>query len=239
MAFLNGLMNVLITENLYDKEIRGELHQDFDELKEKVMEYPPEKAAEICGVSAELIREIARMLATVKPVHALLHPGHHRAHLRHEQRACPSPTCRCCWATWAWSAAGVNPLRGQNNVQGACDMGALPNVFPGYQKVTIPAMPGEVREGLGRGRPARKAGLMMPQMMDGLPTARSRPSRSSARTWPTPSLTSRQVEHELASAEFIVCNDIFPTETTRFAHVIFPAAAWSEDDGTFTSSERG
>jgi formate dehydrogenase major subunit len=132
---------------------------------------------------------------------------------------------------------GVNPLRGQNNVQGACDMGALPNVFPGYQRVTDAAC-GKNSKGLGRdGSAGRQRPDDPPD--DGRPGERQDPGfyifgENLANTEPD----IRKVEHELASAEFLVCQDIFPNETTRFAHVVLPAAAWSENDGTFTNSER-
>jgi formate dehydrogenase major subunit len=117
-------------------------------------------------------------------------------------------------------------------------MGALPGTFPGYQSVTNPEIRAKFAQAWGVENLPDKPGLMIPDMMAGLPTGKVRAfyifGENLANT--EPNIT--HVEHELASAEFIVCNDIFPTETTRFAHVILPAAAWCEDDGTFTSSER-
>jgi formate dehydrogenase major subunit len=135
-------------------------------------------------------------------------------------------------------AAGVNPLRGQNNVQGACDMGALPNVFPGYQKVIDPAMTDKFKKAWNVEKLSDKNGIMMPQMMEGLVDKKIRAFYIFGENLANTEPDIHKVEHELASAEFLVCQDIFPTETTRFAHVVFPAAAWSEDDGTFASSER-
>ena len=132
---------------------------------------------------------------------------------------------------------GVNPLRGQNNVQGACDMGALPGDYPGYQKVTDPASRKKFETAWGVPLP-EKPGMMIPDMIGGLSTGTVKAlyvfGENIANTEPD----IRHVESCLRSTEFLVCNDIFPTETTRFAHVVFPAAAWSEDDGTFTNSER-
>jgi formate dehydrogenase major subunit len=117
-------------------------------------------------------------------------------------------------------------------------MGALPTVFPGYQQVTNPDARAKFEKAWGVDKLPDKPGLMIPQMMEGLVDKKIRAlwifGENLANTEPDIA----KVEHELSSAEFLVCNDIFPTETTRFAHVIFPAAAWSEDDGTFTSSER-
>jgi formate dehydrogenase major subunit len=135
-------------------------------------------------------------------------------------------------------SAGVNPLRGQNNVQGACDMGALPNVFPGYQKVIDPAARAKFEKAWGVEKLPENNGLMIPQMMEGLVDKSVRAFYIFGENLANTEPDIHKVEHELASAEFLVCQDIFPTETTRFAHVVFPAAAWSEDDGTFSSSER-
>jgi len=133
---------------------------------------------------------------------------------------------------------GVNPLRGQNNVQGACDMGALPNVFPGYQKIIDATARAKFEKAWGVENLPDQNGLMLPQMMEGLVDKTIKAlyifGENPANTEPD----IKKVEHELASANFLVCQDIFPTETTRFAHVILPAAAWSENDGTFTNSER-
>ena len=135
-------------------------------------------------------------------------------------------------------SGGVNPLRGQNNVQGACDMGALPNVLPGYQKVIDEPVREKFSKAWGVERLPDQNGLMMPQMMEGLVSKKIRAFYVFGENLANTEPDIHKTEHELASAEFLVCQDIFPTETTRFAHVVFPAAAWSEDDGTFSSSER-
>ena len=133
---------------------------------------------------------------------------------------------------------GVNPLRGQNNVQGACDMGALPNVFPGYQSVTVPANREKFQKAWNVESLPDKPGLMINAMMDGLLDRKIRGmwifGENLANTEPNISHT----EKCLSSAEFLVVQDIFPDETTKFAHVILPSAAWCEDEGTFTSLER-
>jgi formate dehydrogenase major subunit len=137
-----------------------------------------------------------------------------------------------------FECGGVNPLRGQNNVQGACDMGALPNVFPGYHRVDDASARAKFEAAWGIPRLPEKPGLMMPEMFNAILDGRLKAlyifGENVANTEPD----IHHTEKCLASAEFLVCQDIFPTETTRFAHVIFPSAAWSENDGTFTNSER-
>jgi formate dehydrogenase major subunit len=237
IAFINGLMIVVITENLYDKKVVEENPEKFDEMKEGLMKYTPERAAEISGVSADMIREIARTMAAIKPG-MLCYTLGITEHTCGKNNVMSTSNLQMLLGNMGMEGAGVNPLRGQNNVQGACDMGALPNVYPGYQSVTDPAIREKFQKAWGVSNLSDKVGLMIPDMMAALPTKKVRAfyifGENLART--DPNIT--HVEHELESAEFLVCNDIFHTETTRFAHVIFPAAAWGEDDGTFSSSER-
>jgi formate dehydrogenase major subunit len=117
-------------------------------------------------------------------------------------------------------------------------MGALPNVFPGYQRVDNPDARKKFAEAWGVEKLPEKAGIMIPQMLDGLLDGKVKAFYVFGENLANTEPDIRHVEHCLASAEFLVCQDIFPTETTRFAHVVLPAAAWSENAGTFTSSER-
>lgn len=237
IVFLNGLMNVLITENLYDKDFVENKCDNFDAFKAKVLEYPVERAAEICGVSAEQIREVAHLLAAVKPA-MLCYTLGITEHTTGKDNVMSTANLQLLLGNMGMPSAGVNPLRGQNNVQGACDMGALPNVFPGYQKVIDAPMREKFSKSWNVDKLPDQNGLMMPQMMEGLVEKKIRAFYVFGENLANTEPDIRKVEHELASAEFLVCQDIFPTETTRFAHVVFPAAAWSEDDGTFSSSER-
>lgn len=237
IAFMNGLMNVLINEDLYDKKFVNSCTIDFDLLKAKVMEYPPEKAAEICGISADMIRDTARCLASVKPV-MLCYTLGITEHTCGRNNVVSTANLQMLLGNMGMECGGVNPLRGQNNVQGACDMGALPNVFPGYQQVTSPEARAKFEKAWGVENLPDKNGLMIPQMMEKLVDGSVRGFYIFGENLANTEPDIKKVEHELASAEFLVCQDIFMTETTRFAHVVFPAAAWSETDGTFTNSER-
>ena len=237
VAFLNGLMNVLITENLYDRDYVESRCSGFDELKAKVLEYPPEKAAEISGVGADMIRDVARRLAAVKPG-MLMYTLGITEHTCGVNNVLSCANLQMLLGNVGFECGGVNPLRGQNNVQGACDMGALPNVYPGYQRVDIPEVRAKFEKAWGVTSLPDKPGLMIPQMIDGLANGKVKAFYIFGENLANTEPDIRHVEHCLQSTEFIVCHDIFPTETTRFAHVIFPAAAWSENEGTFTNSER-
>jgi formate dehydrogenase major subunit len=237
IAFLNGLMNVIMTENLYDKDFVKNKCDNFEAFKTKIMEYPIERAADISGVEAETIRKVARLLAEVKPA-MLCYTLGITEHTTGKDNVMSTANLQLLLGNMGMPSAGVNPLRGQNNVQGACDMGALPNVFPGYQKVIDPIMTDKFAKAWNVSKLPDKNGLMMPQMMEGLVEKKIRAFYIFGENLANTEPDIHKTEHELATAEFLVCQDIFPTETTRFAHVVFPAAAWSEDDGTFASSER-
>lgn len=237
IALLNGLMNVLITEDLYDRRFVESCTTGFDTLKEKVLGYPPERVAEISGIDAETIRDTARRLAAVKPV-MLCYTLGITEHTCGRNNVLSVANLQMLLGNMGVECGGVNPLRGQNNVQGACDMGALPNVFPGYQTVTDPIIREKFEKAWGVEGLSGQVGLMIPQMMEGLVTKQVRGFYIFGENLANTEPDIHKVEHELSCAEFIVCQDIFGTETTRFAHVIFPAAAWSENEGTFTNSER-
>ena len=237
VALINGVMNVLISEKLYDKKYVESCTTGFEELKKKVIDYPPERAAEISGVSADTIRDLARRLASVKPA-MLMYTLGITEHICGVNNVMSCANLQMLLGNVGFECGGVNPLRGQNNVQGACDMGALPNVFPGYQKVDNPQAREKFMKAWNVKSLPEKPGMMMPTMMEGLTTGKVKAFYVFGENLANTEPDIHHVEHCLESAEFLVCQDIFPTETTRFAHVILPAAAWSENDGTFTSSER-
>ena len=237
IAFLNSLMHVLIRDNLYDKKFVDTKTEGFAELAEKVADYPPQRAADICGIPAGLIEDTARRLTEIKPV-MLCYTLGITEHTCGRNNVVSTANLQMLLGNMGMACGGVNPLRGQNNVQGACDMGALPNVFPGYQAVTDE----NARKKFETfwkvtGLPFLN-GMMIPQMMEALVSKKIRGFYIFGENMANTEPDIHKTEHELAAAEFLVCQDIFQTETTRFAHVVLPAAAWSENDGTFTNSER-
>ena len=237
IALLNALMYVLITEDLYDKEFVSTRCEGFDRLKETIMAYPPEKVVDICGIDSDTIRETARELASIKPV-MLCYTLGITEHTCGKNNVMTTANLQMLLGNMGMELGGVNPLRGQNNVQGACDMGALPNVYPGYQSVEDPKNREKFERAWNTQGLPEKTGLMIPQMMHGLTNGKVRAFYIFGENLANTEPDMHKVAHELASAEFLVCQDIFQTETTRFAHVVLPAAAWSENDGTFANSER-
>ena len=237
IAFLNGIMHVLITEDLYDKAFVEAHCENFAALKAKILEYPPERASQISGVPVETIRAIARTLASIKPA-LLAYTLGLTEHTSGKNNVISVANLQMLLGNLGVESGGVNPLRGQNNVQGACDMGALPDTFPAYQKVTSPEARAKFAQAWGVDHLPGEPGLMTPDALASLPSKKVRAFLIVGENLANSEPNIAQAETELASAEFLVCVDIFPTETTRFAHVILPAAAWSEDEGTYTNSER-
>ena len=236
VAFLNGLMHVLITEKLYDREYVEQFCTGFEALKARVMDYPPERAAAIAGVSVERLIALARRLAAVKPL-MLVYAGGITDHTYGVENVLSCANLQMVLGNVGLECGGVNSLRGKNNQQGACDMGTLPNVFPGYQKVDNPMARARFEAAWSVKLPEKK-GLTMPKMLEGLAHGKIKFFYVFGENLVSPEPDLRQVERSLEGADFLVCQDIFPTKTTRLADVILPAAAWSEDDGTSTSSER-
>ncbi len=237
IAFINGVMNVLIRENLYDRGFVETRTVNFEELKQVVLSASIGEMAEICGIGPEIIEQTARMLASIKPA-MLCYTLGITEHTCGRNNVVSTANLQMLLGNMGVECGGVNPLRGQNNVQGACDMGALPNVFPGYQPVESRTAREKFKAFWGVDHLPDKNGLMIPQMMEGLVDGSVRGFYIFGENLANTEPDIRKVEHELASAEFLVVQDIFLNETTRFAHVVLPAAAWSENDGTFTNSER-
>ena len=237
VAFLNGIMNVLINEDLYDKTFVADCCTGFEELKKTVMGYPPEKAAEISGVPAETIVQIARKMAANRPA-MLIYTLGITEHTCGTNNVMSCANLQMLLGNMGVEYGGVNPLRGQNNVQGACDMGALPNVFPGYQNVTVPENREKFMKAWGVDSLPDKPGLVIPAMMEGLLNKTIRALWVFGENLANAEPNIAHTEKCLSSAEFLVVQDIFPNETSKFAHVVLPSAAWCEDEGTFTSLER-
>ncbi len=236
IAFFNGLANVIINENLWNKEFVNNRTENFEALKETVAKYTPEYVEGITGIPAEKIKEVARAYAGAERATILYTMGvtQHTCGT-HNVFAVANLAMLC--GQIGRESTGVNPLRGQNNVQGACDMGALPNVLTGYQSVADPA----VREKFGKAwncTVPEKAGLTVGEMMN---AAAQGDVKAMFIMGENPVLSDADIGHVaegLAKLDFLVVQDIFLTETAQYADVVLPAACFAEKDGTFTNTER-
>jgi len=237
VAFLNGLMNVIISEGLEDKEFIETRTENYEELKKIVADYPPEKAAEICGITPDEIIEAARMFATADKAMIVYSMGiTQHTHGVDNVKSCAN--LAMLTGNVGLPGTGVNPLRGQNNVQGACDMGALPNVYSGYQKVTDPAAREKFEKAWGVDNLPVDVGYTVTTAVDAAADGELKALYILGENPMMSDPDQNHVREALERLEFVVVQDIFPTPTSEFADVILPAACYAEKDGTFTSTER-
>ncbi len=237
VAWLNGLMNVIITEELADQEFIENRTEGFEEMWEVVKEYTPERVEEITGIPADDLRAAARLYAQNKPA-AILYAMGITQHTTGTDNVKSIANLAMLTGNIGIPGAGVNPLRGQNNVQGACDMGGLPNVYPGYQPVTSPEAKAKFESAWGVEGLPDQPGLTVVEMVN---AAGEGQLRALYIMGENPLVTDPDINHTkecLEKLEFLVVQDIFPTETAQLAHVILPGASFAEKDGTFTATDR-
>ena len=233
---LSAMANVIISEGLQDQAFVDKHTKGFDAIAEKVKDYTPEEAEKITGVPAEDIRAVARMYATTK------HAGiYYTLGITEHTHGTDNVYCLANLVLMTGHlgvrAAGMNPLRGQNNVQGANDAGATPIYYPGYQKVTDAAVREKFESAWGvplSPNDGLNLNVMMKEMAKGNVKALYVMGEDIVISEPNVS----QVEAGLNQCEFVVCQEIFHNETTRFADVVLPGACFAEKDGVFTNSDR-
>lgn len=235
-ALLLALAKVIVDENLYDEGFIKERCEGFEEYKESLESMSLHELAEITRVPQESIIEAARIYAKSQPSTILYAMGVTQ-HSHGTDNVLALANLAMLTGNMGIRGGGVNPLRGQNNVQGACDMAALPNVFPGYQKVTSPESRKKFEEAYGVDL-SGEVGLTITEMfkaagrgdVKALYVMGENPAMSEADTG--------EVKEILEKMEFLVVQDIFLSETAQYADVVLPAASFAEKDGTFVNTER-
>ena len=238
VAVLNGLMNVIIAEELYAGEYVENRTDGFNALKKVVAKYTPEHVETITGIPAGDLRRAARMYARADRA-AILYAMGMTQHISGTDnvKSCANLAMLC--GNVGIEGGGVNPLRGQNNVQGACDMGALPNVFPAYQQVTSEEARAAFTKAWGGAVSlSAKPGLTVVEMMN---AAHEGKIKGLYIMGENPMLSDPDLSHvkeSLKQLDILVVQDIFLTETARLADVVLPSACFAEKDGTFTNTER-
>jgi formate dehydrogenase major subunit/formate dehydrogenase alpha subunit len=247
VALLNGLMHIVLTRNWHDTAFIAERCEQFEILAASLEKYSPKVASEITGVPPEQLIEAAEILATYRPGAAVWAMGITQ-HTTGVLNVLALANLQMLLGNMGKPGGGVNPLRGQNNVQGACDMGALPNVLPGYQPVTNAEVLAKFasawalhREGTSEAVPSMSSaqpGLTVTEMID----AGSRGAiRALYIIGEDPAMTepdSNDARSALAATEFVVLQEILSSETAAYADVLLPGAASAEKSGTFTNTER-
>ena len=236
VALLMGMMRVIVDEGLLDLVFIEERCENFDAFKQALNDFDLDFVESVTGVPRDKVVEAARMFAVNSPATILYAMGITQSSHGHDN-VMATANLAMLTGNVGKRSTGVNPLRGQNNVQGACDMGALPNVYPGYQAVADPAIRGKFETAWGCSLPA-SPGLTLIEMLE---AAYRKEIKALYLVGENPALSDPDIRHTweaLAKLEFLVVQDIFLSETAKFAHVVLPAASFAERDGTFTNTER-
>jgi formate dehydrogenase major subunit len=236
VALINGIMNVILKEGWHNSTFIQERTEGFEEFQKVVEGYTPEKVEEITGVRAEDIKRIAQMYARSESS-AIVYAMGITQHITGVDNVKSLANLAMLCGQIGRESTGVNPLRGQNNVQGACDMGALPDVYPGYQAVTDEANAGKFSKAWNT-KVSTQRGLTVGEM---LKAAVEGKVKAMFILGENPMVSDPDIQHvkqALESLDFLVVQDIFMTETARLADVVLPGVSFAEKDGTFTNTER-
>ena len=236
VAFVNGMMHIIIEEGLQNQEFINERTENYEELKKLTASYTAERTAEICGIDPQQLREAARLYATAGNS-AILYCLGVTEHTSGTEGVMSLANLAMLCGMIGRPGTGVNPIRGQNNVQGACDMGADPDKFPGYQKITDPKVFEKFEKAWGtklNPNPGTKATQCFHKMMTGDIKGLFIFGEDPVRTDPD----TNHVIHALQSLDFFVIDELFMTETAKYADVILPGRSYAEKEGTFTNTER-
>lgn len=236
-AWINGLMHVILRDGLQDAAFIAERTEGFDAVKEIVSTYTPERVEKIAGIPARDLEEAARVYGEAKSASIAYAMGITQHTSGTDNVKALANLAMLC-GNLGIPGAGVNPLRGQNNVQGACDMGALPNVYSGYQAVSDENLRTKMAQDWGVDNLPGTPGLTMMEMMDGSLDGRIQGLFIMGENPMLSDPDLHHVEKALRQVEFLVVQDIFMTETAQLADVVLPAACFAEKDGTFTNTER-
>jgi formate dehydrogenase alpha subunit len=236
VAYLNGLMHVIIAEELYDQTFVEERTEGFEELKALVAGYTPERVEAISGIPAEELRQAARVYGRAETA-AILYAMGITQHTTGRDNVLSCANLAMLTGNIGRPSTGVNPLRGQNNVQGACDMGGLPDVYPGYQSVAAPAAREKFEQAWGV-QLSPTVGLTVTEMIE---LAYNEELKAMVVMGENPMVADADINHgreAIKRLDFLVVQDIFMSETAQMADVVLPAASYAEKEGTFTATDR-
>jgi formate dehydrogenase alpha subunit len=236
VAMLNGMMHIIIKNDWHATDYIEHRTEAFDEFKAVVETYTPAKVEAITGIDPKDLEKMAELYATNAPAALLYAMG-----ITQHTTGVDNVKCCCNLAMLCGNvgveSGGVNPLRGQNNVQGACDMGGLPNVFPAYQPVTVDANTEKFTKAWGKAVP-NQIGYTITDMVQAMIDGKLKALYVIGENPKLSDPDQNHLDKALDKLELLVCQDIFLTETAQRADVVFAAASVAEKDGTFTNTER-
>ncbi|WP_424985495.1 formate dehydrogenase subunit alpha [Microbulbifer sp. S227A] len=237
VAMLNAIMNVIVQERLYDEQYIAGFTENWDAMKDHLADFTPEKMAPLCGIEPDVLRDVARTFAGAKS--AMIFWG-----MGVSQHIHGTDNSRCLISLALMTGqvgrpgAGLHPLRGQNNVQGASDAGLIPMFLPDYQSVENDGVRSAFTEVWGSEDFSNKKGLTVVEIMDAI---HADEIRGMYILGENPAMSDPDAEHAraaLAKLDHLVVQDIFLTETANYADVILPSSAWPEKTGTVTNTNR-
>jgi len=237
VALLNGMAHVIIKEDLLDEDYIATNTRGFEALRESVKDFAPEKAAEICGVSADDIMRAARAYA-ISPASTILYSMGITQHSTGTDNVQAVSNLALICGHLGRPGTGVMPLRGQNNVQGACDMGALAEFYPGYRRADDPETIELFSSAWGAEGLPMGPGLTATEMIDAAASEEIRAMYIVGEDPANSDPCSRHVREALENLDFLVVQDIFMTATAQAADLVLPGAAWAEEEGSYTNTER-
>jgi formate dehydrogenase major subunit len=237
VALLNAMLNVIVTEELYDRQYLAAHADGFEQLARHLAAYPPEAMAPICGIAAETIRSVARLYARAEA--AIIFWGMGVSQHTHgtDNARCLISLALLCGQTGR-PGTGLHPLRGQNNVQGASDAGLIPMFLPDYHKVGDAAFRTRLEALWGGAALSPTPGLTVVEIMHAMNAGSVHGMYILGEN---PAMSDPDTDHArsaLARLDHLVVQDIFLTETAKFADVVLPASAWPEKTGTVTNTNR-
>ncbi len=236
VAWINGLMHIILKEGWEDKDFISSRTEGFDVFKKELENYPPERVAEITGISKADLQAIAEAYGKAKKGSIVYAMGITQ-HVTGTENVLSLANLAMLTGNIGRLSTGVNPLRGQNNVQGACDMGGLPNVYTGYQSVADEGVAKKF-EKAWNATLSRKPGLTIMEMFQAIEEGKLRALYIMGENPMVSDPDLHHVEKTLNKLELLVVQDIFLTETAKLAHAVLPGVSFAEKEGTFTATDR-
>ena len=236
IALINGLMYIILEKGWANQSFIDERTENFDEFKATVMNYPPEVVAKTTNLPVEQLYEAAEIIAKNSPMAVLWAMGITQ-HIVGVRNVMDLANLQMLLGNMGKAGGGVNPLRGQNNVQGACDMGGLPNVYTAYQPVTSEDVHDKFEKAWGA-TSSTKVGLTVTEMVPGILDGRTHALYVLGEDPVMSDPDTKHIRHCFESIDFLILQEIFPSETAAYADVLLPGVTFAEKDGTFTNTER-
>jgi predicted molibdopterin-dependent oxidoreductase YjgC len=236
IALINGLMYIILEKGWQDQSFVDERTEGFDEFKATIMQYPPDKVSEITNIPVEQLYKAAEIIGVNKPTAVMWAMGITQ-HIVGVRNVMDLGNLQMLLGNMGKSGGGVNPLRGQNNVQGACDMGGLPNVYTAYQAVTSDEVHDKFDKAWGA-TSETKVGMTVTEMMPGILDGRTHSLYILGEDPVMSDPDTKHIRHSLEQIDFLLLQEIFPSETSVYADVLLPGVTFAEKTGTFTNTER-